>query len=92
MPKKEVKYLCRHNGERERAYVYLDPIPVEMRQVVIMELCAVPIDWKMLTILRPKSKIEEDYYSKYTNVFCLISSLFLIPCPLKGSLNWGNYN
>lgn len=63
-PKKEVKYLCRHNGEREKAYVYLDPIPVEMRQVVIMELCAVPIDWKMLTILRPKSKIEEDYYSK----------------------------
>ncbi|XP_037036160.1 uncharacterized protein LOC119074238 [Bradysia coprophila] len=63
-PKKEIKYLCRHNGERERAYVYLDPIPVEMRQVVIMELCAVPIDWKMLTILRPKSKVEEDYYSK----------------------------
>ncbi|KAJ6635749.1 hypothetical protein Bhyg_14335 [Pseudolycoriella hygida] len=67
-PKKEIKYLCRHNGERERPYVYLDPIPVEMRQVVIMELCAVPIDWKMLTILRPKSKVEEDYFSKIVEI------------------------
>lgn len=63
-PKKELKYLLRHNGERERSYVYLDPIPAEMRPIAIMELCTVPIDWKMLTTLRPKSKLEEDYYSK----------------------------
>lgn len=29
-----------------------------------MEICAVPIDWKMLTILRPKLKVDEDYFSK----------------------------
>lgn len=63
-PKKETKYLLRHGGERERQYTYLDPVPTEMRPLVIMELCTVPIDWKMLTTLRPKSKIEEDFYSK----------------------------
>lgn len=63
-PKKEFKYLLRHNGDRERFYVYLDPIPAEMRSLMIMELCTVPIDWKMLTTLRPKTKIEEEYYSK----------------------------
>lgn len=63
-PKKEQKYLIRHNGEREKLYQYMDPIPVEMRQIVIMELCTVPIDWKMLTTLRPKLKMDEEYYSK----------------------------
>lgn len=62
--KKELKHLLRHNGDRERPYVYLDPIPTEMRSLMIMELCTVPIDWKMLTTLRPKTKIEEEYYSK----------------------------
>lgn len=63
-PKRELKYLQRHNGEREKLYEYLNPVPVEMRPLVIMELCAVPIDWKMLTTLRPKLKIEVEYYSK----------------------------
>ncbi|XP_055314187.1 uncharacterized protein LOC129575189 [Sitodiplosis mosellana] len=62
--KKETNYLLRHNGERERQYTYLDPIPAEMRSLKIKELCTVPIDWKMLTTLRPKTKIEEEYYSK----------------------------
>lgn len=65
IPKREFKYLIRHNGDREKLYVYLDPVPVEMRSIVIMELCTVPIDWKMLTTLRPKTKVEEDYYSKF---------------------------
>lgn len=64
-PKKELKYLRRHNGEREKLYQYMDPVPTEMRSVVIMELCAVPIDWKMLTTLRPKSKVDIEYFSKY---------------------------
>lgn len=62
--KKETRYLLVHNGDRERPYVYLDPVPLEMRPVGILELCTVPIDWKMLTTLRPKTKIEEEYYSK----------------------------
>jgi hypothetical protein len=27
-------------------------------------LCNVPIDWKMLTTIRPKNKIEEDFFSR----------------------------
>lgn len=65
MPKKEYRNLIRNNGERDKQYVYLDPVPAEMRSLIIMELCTVPIDWKMLTTLRPKTKLEEDYYSKY---------------------------
>lgn len=29
-----------------------------------MEICAVPIDWKMLTTLRPKLKADEDYFDR----------------------------
>ncbi|XP_013117909.1 uncharacterized protein LOC106095212 [Stomoxys calcitrans] len=62
--KKEMKKLIRTNGEREAIYTYGDPVPTEMKDVSINELCVVPIDWKMLTTLRPKSKIEEEFYSR----------------------------
>ncbi|XP_030384311.1 uncharacterized protein LOC115631641 [Scaptodrosophila lebanonensis] len=64
MPKKEMRKLLKANGEREAMYVYADPVPGEMKDVVLLELCAVPIDWKMLTTLRPKSKMEEEYFSR----------------------------
>ncbi|KAH8299582.1 hypothetical protein KR044_003253 [Drosophila immigrans] len=64
MPKKEMRKLIKSNGERELLYTYADPVPGEMKDVVLMELCAVPIDWKMLTTLRPKSKQEEEYFSR----------------------------
>lgn len=31
MPKKEMRALIKNKGERERQYVYMDPIPSEMR-------------------------------------------------------------
>ncbi|XP_001353939.2 uncharacterized protein [Drosophila pseudoobscura] len=64
MPKKEMRKLLKSNGEREPLYSYADPVPTEMKDVVLMELCAVPIDWKMLTTLRPKNKQEEEYFSR----------------------------
>ncbi|XP_055592922.1 uncharacterized protein LOC129747481 [Uranotaenia lowii] len=64
MPKKELKMLLKNGGDRDKLYTYMDPIPTEMRNLVIMELCAVSIDWKMLTAQRPKTKVEEDYFSK----------------------------
>ncbi|XP_058823008.1 uncharacterized protein LOC131684295 [Topomyia yanbarensis] len=64
MPKKEVRMLIKNGGERDKLYTYMDPIPVEMRNLVIMELCSVSIDWKMLTPQRPKTKTEEEYFSK----------------------------
>lgn len=64
MAKKEYKHLIKNGGDPDKFYTYMDPIPLEMRPVVILELCAVPIDWKMLTTLRPKLKIDEDFFSK----------------------------
>uniref|UniRef100_A0A182W6B5 Uncharacterized protein n=1 Tax=Anopheles minimus TaxID=112268 RepID=A0A182W6B5_9DIPT len=64
MQKKELRMLLKNSGERDKLYAYMDPIPGEMRNLVIMELCSVPIDWKMLTSQRPKTKVEEDYFSK----------------------------
>uniref|UniRef100_A0A182IWS5 Uncharacterized protein n=1 Tax=Anopheles atroparvus TaxID=41427 RepID=A0A182IWS5_ANOAO len=64
MQKKELKMLMKNGGERDKLYAYMDPIPGEMRNLVILELCSVPIDWKMLTSQRPKTKVEEDYFSK----------------------------
>ncbi|KAM7355566.1 uncharacterized protein ACRADG_001594 [Cochliomyia hominivorax] len=62
--KKEMKKLLKNNSEMDPMYVYADPVPLEMIEVVLYDLCVVPIDWKMLTTLRPKSKIEEEYFSR----------------------------
>lgn len=62
--KKEMKSILKSNGERDPYYVYADPVPLEMKDVILYELCVVPIDWKMLTTLRPKSKNEEEFFSR----------------------------
>ncbi|XP_067647862.1 uncharacterized protein [Eurosta solidaginis] len=67
-PKKEIRKLLKRYGEREPIYIYADPVPTEMKDVPIMDLCTVPIDWKMLTTLRPKSKQEEEYFSRMTEM------------------------
>ncbi|XP_065362057.1 uncharacterized protein LOC135955627 [Calliphora vicina] len=64
LSKKEMKKLLKNNGERDPIYIYADPVPMEMKEIVLYDLCVVPIDWKMLTTLRPKSKIEEEYFSR----------------------------
>lgn len=45
-------------------YTYLDPTPPDMKGVHLADLCPVSIDWKMLTTLRPKTKQEEDMFSR----------------------------
>lgn len=42
----------------------MDPIPVEMRGLKFEELCAVPIEWRMLTSIRPKLKLDEEYFNR----------------------------
>lgn len=93
-PKKELKYLQRHNGDRERHYIYLDPIPSEMRALILMELCTVQIDWKMLTTLRPKTKIEEEYYSKCDGMRIMRAQAFgplIFSFLLVGLSSWASY-
>ncbi|CRK95662.1 CLUMA_CG009120, isoform A [Clunio marinus] len=64
LSRKELRFLKNSQGEREKQYTYMDPVPSEMRSIVIMEICAVPIDWKMLTTQRPKLKIDENYFDR----------------------------
>lgn len=64
MTRKEQRRLQRNHGEHELQYLYQDPVPLEMRAVLLQELFAVPIDWKMLTTVRPKTKMEEEFYTR----------------------------
>lgn len=36
-----------------------------MKSMRLDDLCSVDIQWKMLTSLRPKTKLDEEYYTKY---------------------------
>ncbi|XP_076336032.1 uncharacterized protein LOC143239097 [Tachypleus tridentatus] len=44
---------------------FTDPIPEAMRNIRIRDLSQVDIDWKMLTLARPLSKLEEDAFSRF---------------------------
>ena len=48
----------------EIPYQFADPCPVSMREVNITDLSAVDINWKMLTLARPKTKVDEEIFSK----------------------------
>ena len=45
-------------------FQFSDPCPKSMRHVRISDLSSVDINWKMLTLARPTSKIDEDIFSK----------------------------
>ena len=45
-------------------FQFSDPCPGSMRHVRIGDLSSVDINWKMLTLARPTSKIDEDIFSK----------------------------
>ncbi|KAJ0178410.1 hypothetical protein K1T71_006233 [Dendrolimus kikuchii] len=65
-PKKEVRAYEKlgTRGYEEKHFTFMDPIPVEMRGLKFDELCAVPIEWRMLTSIRPKSKLDEEYFNR----------------------------
>ncbi|XP_046437796.1 uncharacterized protein LOC124188898 [Daphnia pulex] len=43
---------------------YPDPIPVAMQAVRILDLATVDINWKMLTVARPTSKQDDEFFTK----------------------------
>ena len=47
-------------------YQFADPCPQSMRHVRIGDLSSVDINWKMLTLARPATTIDEDIFSKYS--------------------------
>ena len=48
----------------EIPYQFADPCPTSMRDVNITDLSSVNINWKMLTLARPKTKTDEEIFSK----------------------------
>ncbi|XP_068618649.1 uncharacterized protein [Battus philenor] len=65
-PKKEIRAYDKlgTRGYEEKHFTFMDPIPIEMQSLKFEELCAVPIEWRMLTSVRPKSKLDEEYFNK----------------------------
>lgn len=65
-PRKEIRAYEKlgTQGYEEKNFLFMDPIPVEMKGLKFDELCAVPIEWKMLTSIRPKLKADEEYYNR----------------------------
>lgn len=65
-PRKEIRAYEKlgTRGYEEKHFTYMDPIPVEMRGLKFEELCTVPIEWRMLTSIRPKSKLDEEYFNR----------------------------
>lgn len=55
--KKDIKIM-------KEKYAFMDPTPTEMTNLKIADLAAVSIDWRMLTNQRPKSKVDEEYFSR----------------------------
>ncbi|GAB6033055.1 hypothetical protein CHUAL_012671 [Chamberlinius hualienensis] len=45
-------------------YLFLDPVSPNMKDVDLKELGRVNISWRMLTMSRPKTKGEEDFFSR----------------------------
>lgn len=53
---------------------YPDPIPVAMQSVRILDLATVDINWKMLTVARPASKQDDEFFTKYWLSCCFVKS------------------
>ncbi|XP_028178045.1 uncharacterized protein LOC114365626 [Ostrinia furnacalis] len=65
-PKKEIRAYEKlgTRGYEEKQFTFMDPIPSEMRGLKFEELCAVQIEWRMLTSIRPKLKLDEEYFNR----------------------------
>ncbi|XP_040568332.1 uncharacterized protein [Lepeophtheirus salmonis] len=48
----------------ETPYLFADPCPISMKNVKISDLSSVDINWKMLTLARPKTKTDEEIFSR----------------------------
>jgi len=47
---------------------YPNPVPVAMQSVRILDLAQVDINWKMLTVARPSTKLDDEYFTKLVNL------------------------
>lgn len=68
--KKELKAI-------ERNWAYGNPVPPDMRGLHLQELQQVPIDWRMLTSIRPKLRQDEEMFSRLVRICNYITVHFL---------------
>jgi hypothetical protein len=52
-------------GSGPNEFPFGNPVPPSMRGVRIEDLSSVDINWRMLTLARPKTKLEEDIFSRF---------------------------
>jgi hypothetical protein len=64
---KDFSFRPSKRESKQQDYAYPNPIPPDMRAVALEDLNPVAIDWKMLTSIRPKSKLEEEMFSRSVN-------------------------
>lgn len=69
-------------------YAFTDPLPVEMKNLNLDDLTNVPIEWKMLTMVRPKSKVEEDFFTRWSGVLVVSGWVLVL---FLGSLNLASF-
>lgn len=65
---KDFSFRPSKRENKQQDYAYANPIPPDMRSVALEDLSPVAIDWKMLTSIRPKSKLEEEMFSRSVNL------------------------
>ncbi|XP_013789700.1 uncharacterized protein LOC106473561 [Limulus polyphemus] len=64
-----LKYVkVKESFQDKNCYNYLEPIPSSMREVNLHELKQVDIDWRMMTLLRPVNKFEEEIFTRFVQL------------------------
>jgi len=73
----------------KREFSYGDPIPPSMRSVRLEDLAAVDINWRMLTVCRPKTRLEEEIFSRVVELGKLRLSTGKYEAKVLASLSHG---
>lgn len=53
------------DDDHAEPFPYPDPVPPQLRHLDMKDLIATDIDWKMLTMARPPTKVDEDFFSRF---------------------------
>lgn len=59
------KALSKIDTNQPEPYPFPDAVPPALRFIEIKDIIHTDIDWKMLTTVRPGSKIDEDFYTRF---------------------------
>lgn len=52
------------SSAKKNEYDFLNPVPPSMRKVPLKDIATVDINWHMLTMARPTTKFEEEYFNR----------------------------